>query len=410
VDVDILWSLFVALSGLAFLANLASLAQGLRLRGRVRTALRMAFGGYLPRVVVVLPVRGLDAGFDDNLRAILSQAYPSYRLLVVADIPDDPAAVRIRALARGFPRVSVVEVLSDPGGMGGKVNALRTGLRHLSPEDEVVVFADADIRPPKDWLRQLVQPLADVTVGASTGFRWYVPQRPAFWSLLRSEWNAVSANVLFDPARTYTWGGSTAIRKERIAALDLESRWRDVLSDDLVLTEGLRAARLRIAFAPAALVATVEDCGRAAAVEWCLRQMTMASLYQRHLRRYATAAFALFDGSVLLGLVSVALMPLLSWSFAVPAALFLFTWPATIVKASLRRRALFSASPSVAALWRPPAWRVWIATLAVPWLMAWGLLRTRRITTVRWRGRTYDVRDPRRVRLVGTTDVSPPSS
>lgn len=402
---DWLWAALTVLGFLALLADLASLRQGVLLRRGVRVGLRMAFGAYLPRAAVLLPVRGMDGGFDENVRAILSQEYPRYRLVVIPDRADDPAGVRVLALARERLQVPVELVVADAAGMGGKVNALRTAMARLASEDEVVVFADADIRPGPAWLRQLVQPLADVTVGASTGFRWYIPPRPTFWSLVRSEWNAVSANVLFDGRRNYTWGGSSAIRVEHLPRLRLEERWREVLSDDLVVTEAVRSAGLRIAYAPAALVATVEDADRAACVEWCLRQMMMATLYLPVVRRYAAAAFAVFDGAVLLGILSVALVPFLGWAYLLPAALFLATLPATVAKASMRRRAFLSASPSAARLWNVSPARAAAAALAVPWLMLWGLARTRRQTTIRWRGRTYDVRDPRHVRLTETAPV-----
>ncbi len=390
------------LGALAVVADLASLRQGLRLKRGVRIGMRMAFGAYLPRAVVLLPVRGMDAGFDDNVRAILSQEYPAYRVVVVADAREDPAAARTLELARGAPGVPVEILLSDPSGMGGKVNALRTALGHLARDDEVVVFADVDIRPAKDWLRQLVQPLADVTVGASTGFRWYLPPRSRFWSLVRSEWNAVSANVLFDERRNYTWGGSSAVRRENLPRLRLDERWREVLSDDLVLTEAVRAAGLGIAYAPAALVPTLEDADRGACLEWCARQMTMATLYLPVVRRYAAAAFAVFDGLVLLGVACLAATAFLSWAYLVPAALFLVTLPATVAKAALRRKAFFSAAPHVAASWHvsPAKWAA--ACLAIPWVMLWGLAHTRHPEVVRWRGRGYDVRDPRHVRLMET--------
>jgi len=399
---DPLWSILTILGMLALLANLVNLRQGILLRRNVRKGLRMAFGAYLPAVALLLPVRGLDEGFDDNVRALLSQAYPKYRLVVIADQEDDPAAARIRELAADRPRVPVEVLLSDPAGMGGKVNALRTALLRLRPEDEVVAFADADIRPSADWLRQLVQPLADVTVGASTGFRWYVPATAGFWSLVRSEWNAVSANVLFDARRNYTWGGSSAIRTEHLSKLRLDERWREVLSDDLLVTAAVRGAGMKIVYAPAALVATVEDADRGTCAEWCRRQMMMATLYLPIVRRYAAAAFAVFNGAVLLGFLSLVCAPFISWSYLVPAALFLSTLPATVMKASLRRRAFFSASAHVAGLWRVPAWRASLAALAVPWVMMAGLLRTRRETTVVWRGRTYDVRDPMHVRLIAS--------
>src|SRR2546429_630622 len=164
---------------------------------------------------------------------------------------------------------TVLTILAEPRVGPGKVNALRSALSHVSSEDEVVVFADSDIRPPTNWLRQLVQPLADSTVGVATGFRWYVPPRPTFWSLVRAEWNAVSANVLFDPRRSFAWGGSCAVRTDQLNELRLAERWRGVLSDDLVLTRAVRDAGPQVAYAPAALVPTFEGADRSACLEWC---------------------------------------------------------------------------------------------------------------------------------------------
>src|SRR5437660_1695864 len=174
--------------------------------------MRLAFGGFLPPAVVILPVRGIDPGFDDNVRAILRQTYPTYRLLVVVDDPGDPIADRVRAITPESSRVPISVVVAEPADLPGKVNAVRSGLMHLTPTDEIVVFADSDIRPAQDWLRQLVQPLADSTVGVATGFRWYVPPRPTFWSLVRTEWNGVSANVLFDPRRAFAGRGRQGVR------------------------------------------------------------------------------------------------------------------------------------------------------------------------------------------------------
>src|SRR5438067_5139653 len=398
--VDLVWTVLTILAVLSLVPNAASLAQGIRLRAHVRRAMRLAFGAYLPPVVVILPVRGLDEGFDDNVRAILSQAYPRFRILVVADDPAEPAAVRAHDLAREFPRIPVTLILSEPATVPGQVNALRSALSQVSSEDEIVVFADSDIRPAADWLRQLVQPLADSTVGVATGFRWYVPPRPTFWSLVRTEWNAVSANVLFDPRRAFAWGGSCAVRRDHLRVLRLEDRWREVLSDDLVLSQAVRDAGLKIAYAPAALVPTFEGATRAICLEWCVRQMMMATLYLPIVRRYAAPHFAVFVRAVILGLAPLDLTSVSGPSDLVPAVLFLAPLLVAVLKAFVRRRALFSAAPSVATAWKVPPWRVAFAALAVPWVMAWGLVRTRRPTSVRWRGHVYDVRDPQRIRLL----------
>jgi hypothetical protein len=409
VAADLVWTILTGLAFIGFLATISSIVQGFRMRGFVRRGMRTAFGAFLPRVVIILPVRGLDPGFEENLRAIVSQSYPRFRILVVADDPSDPAAARAIEIGKAAPRVPMSVAVSEPTNLPGKVNALRSGLAHLATDDEVVVFADSDIRPANDWLRQLLQPLADSTVGVATAFRWYVPPRPTFWSLVRAEWNAVSANVLFHPLRAFAWGGSCAVRRDDLPRLRLEERWRDVLSDDLILTQAVREAGLRIAYAPAALVPTFEGATRSSCLEWCLRQMTMATLYHPIVRRYAAAAFAVLDGSVVLGLVSLWLTAVWGQVFVVPAALFLAPVPAAAAKARLRRTALMSATPGVARAWRVPGWKTAAAAVVVPWVMAWGLLRTRRPTIVAWRGRRYDVTDPLRIRLLESTEPSRPA-
>ena len=398
--IDVVWTVLTVLAIVALVPNIASIVQGVLLQAQVRRAMRLVFGAFLPPAVVILPIRGLDPGLEENLRAILSQSYPRYRVLVVGDDPSDPAVAKARDLARSFPHVGVTIAIAEASALPGKVNAVRSALAHLESGDEIVVFADSDIRPSKDWLRQLVQPLADSTVGVATGFRWYVSPKTTFWSLVRSEWNAVSANVLFDPRRAFAWGGSCAVRRDTLPRLRLADRWRNVLSDDLILTAAVREAGLQIAYSPAALVPTFEGATRATCMEWCLRQMTMATLYLPIVRRYAASAFAVFNGSVILGVLALIVAAFWGPAYLVPAFLFLAPLPSTIAKASLRRRALFSCVPPAETEWRVPSWRAALAALAVPWIMASALVRTRHPRTVQWRGRVYDVRDPHAIRLV----------
>src|SRR3989442_4021954 len=128
--------------------------------------------------------------------------------------------------------------------------------------------------------------------------------------------------------------------------------------------------------------------------------MTMATLYLPVVRRYAIAAFSVFNGSILFGLACLALAAIWGLVYLIPAVFFFAPLPVSIAKASLRRRALFSAAPTVAAAWRVPPWRSAVAAMAVPWVMASGLLPTGNPTTIRLRGHTDDVSDPRQVRLI----------
>src|SRR2546430_16935435 len=103
VALDVVWIGLTVVAVLAFLASVASLVHGIRLRGGVRRGMRLALGAFLPSVALILPLRGLDEGFVENVRAFLSQAYPRYRLFVVAVDSTVPAPARSDPVVLDLP-------------------------------------------------------------------------------------------------------------------------------------------------------------------------------------------------------------------------------------------------------------------------------------------------------------------
>ncbi|MBK5229804.1 MAG: glycosyltransferase family 2 protein, partial [Thermoleophilia bacterium] len=86
--------------------------------------------------------------------------YPEFEIIVVDDGSTDGTGGLVEAL--GLPRVRVIRRAN-----GGKAAALTTGV--LATEAEVVVMVDADTVFERDTIANLVQPLADPTVGAVSG-------------------------------------------------------------------------------------------------------------------------------------------------------------------------------------------------------------------------------------------------
>src|SRR5690606_23129930 len=87
-----------------------------------------------------------------------------------------------------------------------KVHNLLCALRSVRPSDEVLAFGDSDIRPHENWLSQLIEPLSLPDVGASTGFRWYLPRKGNRASRLRSAWNAGILSLLSTDDSPFAWG------------------------------------------------------------------------------------------------------------------------------------------------------------------------------------------------------------
>jgi ceramide glucosyltransferase len=87
-------------------------------------------------------------------------------------------------------------------------------VNEIDPDSEVLVFVDTDARPAKDWLATTSRAAGDETLGASTGYRWFIPERGGLASRLRGVWNASIASALGGyTAKNFCWGGSTAIRR-----------------------------------------------------------------------------------------------------------------------------------------------------------------------------------------------------
>src|ERR1019366_5185698 len=126
--------------------------------------------------------------------------------------------------------------------------------------------------------------------GLSTGFRWYAPDPPTFWSLLRSVWNAVLAGRLGPGSNDCAWVGTMAIRKADF----LQARE----TDPLALSRAVRKSGKRIAFAPGAMVAFPERVTAAEFLRQARREMSRARRYAPWLWRRGLAAHVFYCGGM----------------------------------------------------------------------------------------------------------------
>ncbi|MBL8176664.1 MAG: glycosyltransferase [Bryobacterales bacterium] len=252
-----------------------------------------ALDGPTPPATVIVPVKGHDEGLRENLASLASLDYPRYELIVTARSAGDVDSTALPAKAR--------LVLAGPGdpSTGEKINNLLAAVRAAGTESEVFVFADSDGRVTPQWLRALVTALHLPGAGASTGYRWHLPARPTAASLLRSVWNAVIAGGMGPGNNRFCWGGAMAIRRETFFSLNVPAWWHGAVSDDYRLSEAVRAAGLRIAFAPAALVASTDATSMSEFLSWTRRQLTITRFYAPPLWRLSVFAHAIYCGAML---------------------------------------------------------------------------------------------------------------
>src|SRR5215216_1629890 len=264
-SVNLCWSLcviylFYILSALLIVQGLFSLIEGIQFRAFIRRSLQEPVGSFTPKAAIIAPCKGVDAELEKNLEALFKQNYRDYEIIFAISSRDDPARPVIEKAIAKHPQVSSSLVIrSASNRRSEKISNLLSALDSVSAKSEALVFVDSDARAHKDWLRALVAPLAEPSVGAATGYRWYLPERGGFWSAVLSAWNGTVATTLGGHSRNFAWGGATAILRETFDRMDIRQKWQGAVSDDYALTRAIEDARLRISFVPRCMMLSRED-------------------------------------------------------------------------------------------------------------------------------------------------------
>lgn len=354
-----------------------------------------------PMVTIIAPCKGVDEGMLANFDALLDQDLPEYEVIFVIDDPDDPAAGIIEQAWQEAERHVKLVVAPKAAASSQKVENLREGVLHADPKSEVLVFVDSDARPSPGWLRALIAPLRDETIGAATGYRWFISEEPTLASELRSAWNASIASALGPNEKSnFTWGGSMAIRRDTFERIGMREKWQGTLSDDFAVTRAMRAAGLKIRFVPQALTASVESCTFRELFEFTNRQMKITRVYMPQLWLMS------FFGSGLFNFVMAAaiLIAVLSKTNGIPvwaalATLFLVSF-FSVGKAVLRLYAVRLALPQFGPELRRQRfsqYTLWLVTPAIFFANCVAALLSREIV---WRGTRYRLASPDRTEVV----------
>jgi ceramide glucosyltransferase len=337
--------LFYFFAAIAIWLGLLSLRGGVRFGGYLRAELARVYPEFTPFVTVFVPCRGLDDGLKENVAAVFAQDYPVFEIVFVSDSSEDPSLAIIEEARHSFankagPTVRVV--ISGPAtDSGQKVHNLRVAVGQADPKSEVFAFVDTDARSHPLWLLTLVAPLQDANVGATTGYRWFVPVRGSFASHLRAVWNASIASALGERGdKNFCWGGSTAIRRETFESLKIAEAWRGTVSDDFAMTRVLHKAALPIKFVPRCLIPSFEDCDLRELLEFTTRQLKITKAYAAQLWQAVLLGSLLFAIVFFGGIVLVITRAVLGLSFATPLALLLVIFALGMMKSHLRLRAV----------------------------------------------------------------------
>jgi len=240
---------------------------------------------YQPPTVLIVPCKGLDTNFENNIASLFNQDFDDFLLYFVVDDQADPAYEKLcqlkDKLAAGSKAKEIeIFIAGHATNQGQKVHNLLYCYHKVPDETEVLAFADSDICVKPDWLGRLIYHLKSSKCGATTGYRWFVPEKNNLATQALVSMNAQIAQLL-SPSFTHlnqAWGGSMAIKVETFKAANIDQIWKTAISDDLSLTYAVKKLGLEIFYVPPCLVSSYEKTNWSSLFEFIRRQFVITKV------------------------------------------------------------------------------------------------------------------------------------
>lgn len=296
--------LFIAVLGAAVVFNLVLSLRSL-LYGKLlyRLFYIPTFdSAYTPKVAVFVPCKGLEENLMSYLEGIVTQDYPHYSVAFITESENDGAVEVIRDITSRYSHSR--HLVSGRADRCCQKNHNLLKAIEEDPGSDVYIFADADIKPGPDWIRDLVLPLSRPDIPASTGFRWLTPNHRTLFGSLHS---MMSAYICILMASTKgLWGGSMAIKKEVFDKYDVASLWACTVVDDISLTNILVKYHLKRIFVPHCIAVSsnvIESWD--GNVEWFTRQLMFLKLYLRGMWCASLIVYSLITLTIAAAFVSI---------------------------------------------------------------------------------------------------------
>jgi ceramide glucosyltransferase len=193
---------------------------------------------FTPPVSLLKPVRGVDFGTYENFASFCMQNYPEYEILFCVNEMSDAAVPVIRKVMKDFPARRIRILANAPQiGANRKINNLALLTREANYE--ILLQTDGDVRVGPNYIRELVAPFVDPTVGVASCFYRATAQN-SFWAELEavgtaSDFFAGALVAEWKEGITFALGASVGTTKTWLAKIGGYEAIANLLADDYEL-------------------------------------------------------------------------------------------------------------------------------------------------------------------------------
>jgi len=365
----------LAVAAIPFIYYLIALYSSWRFFHQPRSVAPRAF---TPPVSILKPIRGIDPDAYENFSSFCRQDYPEYEILFCVSDREDPVLPVIERLQQEFPGRRI-EVLFGSGRSAANDKVAKLARMVEEARYEYVVINDSDVRARPDYLRSVVAPLEDFSVGATTCLYASVGEKTVIDGLqtvgmLSDFYAGVLVAWQLDGVK-FALGPTIATTRSHLAGFGGYAAIENRPADDLLVGRLIAEQGLEVRLLPY-VVDTVADFGS-------LRDLVHKRLrwivVMRHMRPWGHLGLLLTQG-LPWSLAAVAIHPTAAVAFGYLGTYFALrcaiTW--LIGAYGMKRPAQWKHMPLIA-VWDALAFAIWVASF----------LRR----SIRWRGADYYIRE-----------------
>ncbi|MDP5337670.1 MAG: glycosyltransferase family 2 protein [Nodularia sp. (in: cyanobacteria)] len=359
----------------------------------------------LPKTAVILCLRGADPYLPNCVEALLNQNYPEYDLKLIVDSQEDPAWQIVNDIIneQGAINVQVSPLRTIRHNCSLKCSSLLQAVSELDDSYQAIALVDGDTIVHTNWLRELVSPLADPKVGATTGNRWFVPTGHYWGSLVRYIGNVSTVVQMY--LFQVPWGGTLAIKTDVLRQTGLLDKWRQAFGEDFMIHKILKKHGMRVKLVPSLIMLNREECDLLGLIDSLKRLILYSRLY--HPSWLAIVGDAV--SSILFPFVAIILflLSLLDAQWDLAVLLFstycIYTVGLLLVTLILElgvSQVIYSHGQPTSKLSVVTIAKIFIAIPLTQWVYGLALLSSLWMSTVKWRGIVYRVQNAWNIRLV----------
>jgi cellulose synthase/poly-beta-1,6-N-acetylglucosamine synthase-like glycosyltransferase len=278
-------------------------------------------GTYTPSVSILVPMHKEEKVAADILERFVEMDYPKdggrYEVIAIDDGSTDATQSIVDEYASKFSFIKAIHRVGNGG--NGKPEALNVGLKLAS--NEIVLTFDADYLPPRDCVKRLVAPFADVEVGGVMGRVVPVNSPESFVTRLmdieRAGGYQVNQQARYNLDLIPQFGGTVGgFRRSVLKAVGEFDETK--LAEDTDLTYKLYLNGWKVAYVNAA------ECYEEAVLSWDMREKQLTRwaighnqcLFEYFFETLKSPFLTLWqkvDGILLLGVYTTPLLILIGW-------------------------------------------------------------------------------------------------